>query len=213
MNAKDFSVLFENRVSQCRNMLIKKADEYASDTDQLHNFKVGARLLDTTPEKALFGMMAKHLISVMNLVNDPSKATQYLINEKISDNINYLILLEALLTERLTQTTKSERYTEIDVLRDINNGNYEKIFQNKPISETKQDESTNSIRKSIKKLRPRPGDTEEICETKAEIREYDYCISCPTCGFGILFNGNPQTLNCTNCHNITSNPHFDESKP
>lgn len=101
MNAKDFNELFEKRVSQCRNMLVKKADEYASDTDQLHNFKVGARLLDTTPEKALFGMMAKHLISVMDLINDPSKATQYLINEKISDNINYLILLEALLTERL----------------------------------------------------------------------------------------------------------------
>lgn len=103
MNAKDFNILFENRVSTCRTTLIDKASEYASDTERLHNFKVGARLLDTTPEKALWGMMLKHLISVMDLVNEPEKATQWLISEKISDNINYLILLEALLTERLKE--------------------------------------------------------------------------------------------------------------
>lgn len=101
MNHEDFSNIVEARLSICQNILASKNEEYSSDTDRLHNFKMAAGMSDTTPEQALWGMWVKHLVSVRDLVDAPDDATPELIKEKISDSINYLLLLEGLLTERM----------------------------------------------------------------------------------------------------------------
>ena len=100
-NQISFDQVVENRIKQIRSILCKKAKEYASKTDRFHNFRVAARKMNTTPEIALQGMMAKHEVAVLDMINDPSKATEEMIDEKIGDNINYLILLEGLLKERI----------------------------------------------------------------------------------------------------------------
>jgi len=60
-------------------------------------------ILNTTPEKALLGMFMKHFVSVLDLIECPEKATNYLIDEKLGDMINYCILLEACFRERLEE--------------------------------------------------------------------------------------------------------------
>jgi hypothetical protein len=100
-----FDGLVNQRLIKIRNILSSKAFEYAKDSDRFHNFNVAARIANTTPEKALKGMMLKHEVSVMDLIewadSCPEKLTAEMIDEKIGDNINYLILLEGMLKKRL----------------------------------------------------------------------------------------------------------------
>ena len=59
-------------------------------------------MLGGSREKALIGMLAKHLVSVLDMVDSFGKEdlpTTSFIDEKIGDSINYLILLEAMLKE------------------------------------------------------------------------------------------------------------------
>lgn len=100
----DFNEVVEARIEKIRKVLADKGSEYATNDDRYHNFRVAARVLDTSPEKALKGMMVKHEVSVMDLIEwaekSPEKLTAALIDEKIGDNINYLILLEGMLKVR-----------------------------------------------------------------------------------------------------------------
>ena len=70
--------------------------------DRLHNFKVAGKLQKCTPVKALGGMMAKHTVSVYDLIDDYEQGkaiSKEMWAEKIGDSINYLLLLTALLEE------------------------------------------------------------------------------------------------------------------
>jgi len=105
MDSTKFNEIVESRTVAIKEVLANKAQEYAKG-DRLHNFKVAARIADSTPEMALKGMFMKHLVSVFDIIDDLDKnitPTPYLVNEKIGDSVNYLILLEALLLERLAQ--------------------------------------------------------------------------------------------------------------
>lgn len=105
MNVKKFNRVLEVRIGKTRAVLDSKNKEYASDTDKLHNFKRAGNMLQCSPEKALVGMMVKHTISILDIVDKINDKKEYptkeMIEEKIGDNINYLILLEALIKEKL----------------------------------------------------------------------------------------------------------------
>ncbi|MDA3835140.1 MAG: hypothetical protein PF495_17285 [Spirochaetales bacterium] len=109
MNPTRFNEIVTKRLTTCEAVLCKKADEYASDTDRLHNFKRAAAMTDTTPEKALEGMWVKHLVSVQDLINFPDRATLESIAEKMGDTINYVLLLEAILMERMDGRVEERR--------------------------------------------------------------------------------------------------------
>lgn len=103
MSPEDFEKLVEDRIAKCVETLDLKATEYAT-SDRLHNFKVAAALQDIEPETALLGMWAKHIVSVVDIIYGiehraeiPSRG---LLSEKITDVINYALLLEALIEER-----------------------------------------------------------------------------------------------------------------
>ena len=98
MNQTDFNDIFEKTVSQCRNVLCSKAKEYATE-DRLHNFKQAAHIQSTTPVKALGGMMSKHTVSIYDMIHSGDVYSSSLWNEKITDSINYLILLRALIED------------------------------------------------------------------------------------------------------------------
>ena len=106
----DFNDVVDHRITEIRRILISKAKEYATDGDRFHNFRAAGRMLDTTPEIALMGMRAKHEVSVMDLVeiaaSRPCDLSVELIEEKIGDNINYLILLEGLLKEKINEYSR-----------------------------------------------------------------------------------------------------------
>ena len=85
-------------VDRCKAVLINKNTEYATD-DVLHNFKVAARLEGITPEQALAGMMAKHTVSIYDMIKSAEYYDPAVWDEKIGDSINYLILLRALIED------------------------------------------------------------------------------------------------------------------
>ena len=104
MTSDAFTALLNRRIESMETTLLKKAGEYANRYDRLHNFKRAAGILGTTPEEALVGMMVKHLTSIFDIVDripDGCLPTRAMLDEKIGDTINYAVLLEALITERL----------------------------------------------------------------------------------------------------------------
>jgi len=110
MNVTRFNVMLAKRIEATERVLASKNKEYASDMDKLHNFKRAGAMENCTPEKALVGMWAKHIISLLDIVDKintdaeetytPKELTKEMLEEKIGDAINYLILLEALIKER-----------------------------------------------------------------------------------------------------------------
>lgn len=96
-----FNTLLEARIENMRSTLQRKATEYATE-DRLHNFKRAAGLTGRTPAQACVGMMAKHLVSVVDIV-DRAAAGEHIydavLEEKIGDAMNYMPLLHALMLE------------------------------------------------------------------------------------------------------------------
>ena len=103
MNNEIFNKVTEERLKTCINVLCRKSDEYSTDEDRLHNFKVAGALQGCSDIKALGGMMCKHTVSIYDLINDFENGKNIsldLWNEKIGDSINYLLLLTALIHEQ-----------------------------------------------------------------------------------------------------------------
>jgi hypothetical protein len=100
MKRDEFEKVLYNQLANCTEVLIVKAAEYATE-DRLHNFRVAAKLQGTTMRAALAGMMAKHTTSVYDMcVNcDGRLQTMEKWDEKITDHINYLLLLRAIIEE------------------------------------------------------------------------------------------------------------------
>jgi hypothetical protein len=101
MTGKEFKECMEETLARCVGTWSEKAGEYAT-SDRLHNFKVAGAVQGTSPLSALAGMMAKHTVSIYDLVGKSEYGTEIPIemwDEKIGDHINYLILMRALLEE------------------------------------------------------------------------------------------------------------------
>ena len=101
MNTENFNKIIHEQIERCENTLCQKADEYATE-DRLHNFKVAAGIQNCLPTTALGGMMAKHTVSVYDMIRGLENGMCYPIelwNEKIGDSINYLLLLAAAVRE------------------------------------------------------------------------------------------------------------------
>ena len=78
-----------------------KKKEYTGDNiDRLSAFKIAAALQNCDPKAALAGMMSKHVVSLYDMCYSTLlhfDMEQW--DEKITDCINYLILLKALVKE------------------------------------------------------------------------------------------------------------------
>lgn len=103
-NTPSFDDVLARRLDLVQRVLGRKASEYVRGGDRYSNFKHAAAYRNTTPEDALMGMRAKHEISLLDVVNDVREGrlpSVELLEEKIGDNINYLILLEGMIKERI----------------------------------------------------------------------------------------------------------------
>jgi hypothetical protein len=104
MTNEDFKQLIHHRLNSCVNVMTAKSDEYSRNDDKLHNFKVAAAFDQCSPEKALWGMMLKHIVSLRDIVQDIENGNRpdlLVVVEKTTDTINYTLLLEALIDERM----------------------------------------------------------------------------------------------------------------
>jgi len=98
VKAEVFAEIFEAQIDACKRKLLEKAQEYATE-DRLHNFKLAAALERETYNQALAGMMAKHTVSIYDMCASQMCFPIAIWDEKITDHINYLILLKALVVE------------------------------------------------------------------------------------------------------------------
>ncbi len=120
ISTEEFNVILENRLTLTKSVLGSKGKEYTlSDDNRIHNFNIAGMRRGITPEKALDGMMLKHEVSVYDMINyvetNLEKLTIKLIDEKIGDNINYLILLEAMLKKRVELYLNSLKVCNSDI--------------------------------------------------------------------------------------------------
>ena len=107
MTSTEFERIFEEQVERSRIVLVNKASEYATE-DRLHNFKVAAAPEGKTTEQALAGMMAKHTVSVYDMAESGQPYPIELWQEKITDHINYLFLLNAIVREWRPTASREE---------------------------------------------------------------------------------------------------------
>ena len=102
MKQEFFDKVLERRLELIKKVLANKRAEYTVGDDRVHNFHRAAEMLRTTRSKALVGMWAKHLVSILDIVDGVSIGSIpsiEMIEEKIGDTVNYAILLEAMLKE------------------------------------------------------------------------------------------------------------------
>lgn len=102
MTTEEFNAVIDNTCDRVKNILKKKAEEYAYG-DRLSNFHRAAALLSCTPEQALQGMLTKHIISIFDMIDalPESDEPEAQWDEKIIDIVAYMILLRALNDDRI----------------------------------------------------------------------------------------------------------------
>ena len=108
MNSVEFNASINAQIKRSQDLLLKKNANYNPNDDKLATFKTAAALMDVTPESALAGMLVKHTVSVYGMIRQNLDAPAEVWNEKITDHINYLLLLRALVDER--QQTNQNKF-------------------------------------------------------------------------------------------------------
>jgi len=96
--------------------LLVKGLEYVRNNDRFHNFNRVAELERITPTRALQGMLDKHIVSYLDIIDDIDEGklpTIAHIEEKIGDLVVYLLLQEALIKDRISKTESMiEKFTK-----------------------------------------------------------------------------------------------------
>lgn len=105
MKQQEFEDVVNKTIDACRDLLLSKNAAYNVDLDKLGTFKKAAVFEGITPEKALWGMHVKHLVSVSDMISSEEAYSMATWDEKIQDAINYFLLLRALLIDTSLQST------------------------------------------------------------------------------------------------------------
>lgn len=113
MDSQKFNQLIEQQLSYCKELLSSKNDEYAKKTDRLSNFRQPSSLLGMCPAEVAFCYDTKHIASIQKIVHEISQGklpTKELWREKITDYINYGLLMNACVMEALDKEEEQEYY-------------------------------------------------------------------------------------------------------
>ncbi|KKN53844.1 hypothetical protein LCGC14_0598030 [marine sediment metagenome] len=104
MDFKTFDELVERETKRMKDVMCSKSADYSADGDKLFNFKLAAELDGISPIEALRGMWLKHRTSLRQgldeLVDEKSCRSEKWWIEKLTDDRNYSMLLQALLMEK-----------------------------------------------------------------------------------------------------------------
>lgn len=99
MTNERFNSIVEEQLETTRTLLTSKGEEYSLTDDRLSAFKRAASLQGETMKQALCGMLAKHIVSVYDMCMSDRDFSIARWDEKITDSINYLLLLKAAVEE------------------------------------------------------------------------------------------------------------------
>ncbi len=109
MEAEFFDKIVQERMDKTVQILSVKAKEYRRNNNPMHNFERAAQFGNISKEKALWGFALKHYTSFMDILDDMEQGklpSEALVDEKIGDLINYLILCEASIKEKIIINSK-----------------------------------------------------------------------------------------------------------
>ena len=98
MTRKEFNEFVTGFLDDCLRVLREKSEEYADDADVLIQFKLAGALRRQSPAQALIGMWIKHITAIITEI-DGGVTRPGLLRERLIDNINYSLILWALLNE------------------------------------------------------------------------------------------------------------------
>ena len=101
MTGNQFNTIMEEQINYCKDLLTEKTNEYKGEIDRFHTFEVAAAMQGINKKQALAGMMAKHTASLYDMCKDGEYSVEKW-TEKITDHINYLLLLKAMIMEEET---------------------------------------------------------------------------------------------------------------
>ena len=99
MTQQEFEAIVEAQLDTARDLLIIKGREYSLSDDRLEVFRKAATLQGETVKQALCGMLAKHVVSIYDMSMSGKDFSEAKWTEKITDAINYLLLLKAAVLE------------------------------------------------------------------------------------------------------------------
>jgi hypothetical protein len=100
MTQEAFATVVDEQIRYCKDLLGLKGEEYdTSNNDRLHAFKSAAVIQHESQKQALSGMMAKHTVSIYDMCNEDTVFSKEKWIEKITDSINYLLILRAIIEE------------------------------------------------------------------------------------------------------------------
>lgn len=100
MELDRFEGILDAQITRIRDVLGIKRAEYAN-VDVLANFKKAAHLRGCGMPQAVGGMLVKHIVSIFDMVESGQPYPTEVWDEKITDAINYLILLRAALVDNV----------------------------------------------------------------------------------------------------------------
>lgn len=104
--------MVDESIAQMRELLIVKGGEYAGSEDRLANFKRGAGLTGVTAMQVLFIYLSKHYDAIATYIRDEAQGKDRRRSEsirgRVHDAINYLLLLEGLITEKENAAVPAE---------------------------------------------------------------------------------------------------------
>jgi len=99
MTDEQFDKIAMDQIQKCSRMLFIKNKEYSvNDMDRFYSFKLAAAMQGCSIKRALAGMMAKHTASIYSMCRGGDYDLDQWV-EKITDHINYLILLRGIIEE------------------------------------------------------------------------------------------------------------------
>lgn len=103
MHDNSFSHIIDSQVQTCLDILSTRSNSYANPEDRLHNFRQAAALEKITVPQALAGVMVKHTVSLYDMCWDNGDYPLEVWTEKITDHINYLLILKAAIIDKLSE--------------------------------------------------------------------------------------------------------------
>ena len=103
-----FDQIIEHQIDRCVSVLVSKATGYAPAGDKLHNFRTAAELQGGLMKQALGGMMAKHTVSIYDMIASNDAFDNDIWDEKITDHINYLLLLRAVVQDEQSDSNQPQ---------------------------------------------------------------------------------------------------------
>ena len=100
MTNKQFSELMEQVFTDCSKISKAKGADYTKGSmDALANFKTAGSDVNVGPLSICWIFMNKHYSAITNYVKTGGQSESEPISERIKDMINYLVLLQGLITE------------------------------------------------------------------------------------------------------------------